>query len=74
MFNEDDSLLCALDRIFDDATVFNIRGESYRNKELENIALQTGKASVNASDEQSAHPEPLVIFVRFFTVAIFTRP
>jgi len=45
MFNEDASLLCALDRIFDDATVFNIRGESYRGKKLENIALQTGKAS-----------------------------
>ncbi len=29
-FNEDDSLLCALDRIFDDATVFNIKGVSLR--------------------------------------------
>ena len=52
MFNEDDSLLCALDRIFDDATVFNIRGESYRGKKLENIALLTGTASVLANAEQ----------------------
>ena len=26
-FNEDDALLCARDRIFDDATVFTIKGE-----------------------------------------------
>ena len=38
-FNEDDALLCALDRIFDDATVFQIRGESFRGKNLETIAL-----------------------------------
>ena len=44
-FNEDDSLLCALDRIFDDATVFNIRGESFRGKRLETIALQAGRVS-----------------------------
>ena len=42
-FREDDSLLCSLDRIFDDATVFNIRGESFRGKNLENIALRAGK-------------------------------
>lgn len=44
-FIEDDSLLCALDRIFDDATVFNIRGESFRGKRLETIALQAGRVS-----------------------------
>jgi len=44
-FNEDNSLLCALDRIFDDATVFNIRGESFRGKRLETIALQAGRVS-----------------------------
>lgn len=42
-FNEEDSLLCALDRIFDDATVFNIHGESFRGKHLETYALQAGK-------------------------------
>ena len=44
-FTEDNSLLCALDRIFDDATVFNIRGESFRGKRLETIALQAGRVS-----------------------------
>lgn len=42
-FNEDDSLLCSLDRIFDEATVFNIRGESFRGKKLEKINLQSGR-------------------------------
>lgn len=42
-FNEDDALLCALDRIFDDATVFNIKGESFRGKKLETVALQTSR-------------------------------
>lgn len=50
-FNEDDDLLCALDRIFDDATVFNIRGESYRGKMLEHISLQTSKV-ISGSSEQ----------------------
>ena len=31
-FNEDFTLLCALDRIFDEATVFKLRGESFRRK------------------------------------------
>lgn len=50
-FNEDDDLLCALDRIFDDATVFNIRGDSYRGKRLENIALSTTRVSASARTE-----------------------
>ena len=38
--NEDAPLLCALDRIFDnDATVFNIKGESFRRKRLKTVAL-----------------------------------
>lgn len=45
LFNEDDAILCALDRIFDDATVFTIRGQSYRGRKLEKIALQAGKVS-----------------------------
>ena len=46
-FNEDDSLLCALDRIFDDALIFNLRGNSYRGKECESYSLTTlrGKAT-----------------------------
>ena len=42
-FNEDDALLCALDRIFDEAIVFNLKGESFRGKKLETFALQTSK-------------------------------
>lgn len=42
-FNEDATLLCALDRIFDDATVFKLRGESFRGKRLDTVSLQTSK-------------------------------
>ena len=41
-FSEDSSLPCALDRIFDDATVFMMKGTSYRRKRLETIAIETG--------------------------------
>ena len=41
-FSEDSSLLCALDRIFDDATVFMMKGASYRGRKLETIAIETG--------------------------------
>ena len=50
-FNEDDALLCALDRIFDDATVFNIKGESFRGKKLETVALQTSRVKAPGSSE-----------------------
>ena len=50
-FNEDDALLCSLDRIFDDATVFNIKGESFRGKHLETIALQTSRVKAPGSSE-----------------------
>ena len=42
-FNEDFTLLCALDRIFDEATVFKLRGESFRGKKLDTVSVQTGK-------------------------------
>ena len=42
-FSEDSALLCALDRIFDDATVFMMKGDSYRGKKLETIAIETGR-------------------------------
>lgn len=45
-FNEDSSLLCALDRIFDDATVFMIKGNSYRGRKCETIALSAGEHPV----------------------------
>lgn len=52
-FNDDDDLLCALDRIFDDATVFTIRGKSYRGKSLENITLQTTIVSGSTESEKT---------------------
>ena len=42
-FDEDSTLLCALDRIFDEATVFKLRGESFRGKNLDTVSVQTGK-------------------------------
>lgn len=41
-FNEDSTLLCSLDRIFDAAIVFMIKGNSYRGKHCETIALSAG--------------------------------
>ena len=51
-FNEDDALLCALDRIFDTATVITIKGNSFRGSNCETISVQTTR--VNA-------PTPTVI-------------
>lgn len=48
-FAEDSSLLCSLDRIFDDASVFIIKGESYRGKKLETIKLEAGISLPQAS-------------------------
>lgn len=42
-FSEDSSLLCALDRIFDDAMVFTIRGQSYRGSKCEAVAITAGE-------------------------------
>lgn len=44
-FSEDSSLLCSLDRIFDTATVFMIKGESYRGKNCNTVSLSAGAAS-----------------------------
>lgn len=44
-FSEDSSLLCALDRIFDDAMVFMIKGKSYRGSRCETVAITTGEVS-----------------------------
>ena len=44
-FDEDDSLLYALDRAFDDATVFMMDGDSYRGRKLETIAVKVGGTS-----------------------------
>ena len=41
-FASDSDLLCSLDRIFDDASVFIIKGDSYRGRKLETIKLEAG--------------------------------
>ena len=46
-FSEDSSLLCALDRIFDAATVFMIKGNTYRGRKCETVALSTGDISTS---------------------------
>ena len=43
-FANDSDLLCSLDRIFDDASVFIIKGDSYRGRKLETIRLEAGAA------------------------------
>lgn len=44
-FSEDSSLLCALDRIFDEATVYVIKGNSYRGRRRETISLTAGPSA-----------------------------
>lgn len=51
-FSENDSLLCALDRIFDDAVVFTIKGESFRGRRLETVSLHTA-ANFKAGPQQT---------------------
>ena len=40
-FDEDDSLLCALDRIFDEATVYMLKVNSFRGGDCETVPLVT---------------------------------
>jgi len=49
-FSEDSSLLCAIDRIFDEATVFMIKGDSYRGRKREMVALTSGESMANLSN------------------------
>lgn len=44
-FGEDSSLLCALDRIFDDALVFMIKGTSYRGQNCKTVSITAGELS-----------------------------
>ena len=48
-FNEDDYLLCSLDRIFDDAILFRLSGQSHRGKNLETVALTTSRNKTDVS-------------------------
>ena len=51
-FTEENSLLCALDRIFDDALIFNFNGETHRGLKKEVISLTTKRAKAVALTEQ----------------------
>lgn len=42
-FTEEETLLCALDRIFDDSLIFNFNGDSHRGLKREVISLTTKK-------------------------------
>ena len=48
-FSGDSDLLCALDRIFDDASVFIIKGDSFRGQKLETIKLEAGPTQLGIS-------------------------
>ena len=39
------TLLCALDRIFDNAIVYMMDGKSYRGRKLETVAVKVGSTS-----------------------------
>ena len=39
-FDEEDALLCSLDRIFDNAIIFNLKGKSYRGRKLKVVNVQ----------------------------------
>ena len=39
-FTGDDTLLCALDRLFDKASVFVMRGPSFRGRELDTYSVE----------------------------------
>ena len=50
---EKNHLALTLDRIFDDATVFTLRGESFRGKNLERVSLQTSRVKESSETPES---------------------
>jgi DNA replication protein DnaC len=52
-FNEDDALLCALDRIFDTATVITIKGNSFRGANCETFSVQSTRVNAPTSTANS---------------------
>jgi len=46
-FRSDDDLKAALDRLFDDAKVITIKGESYRGRKREVLAVEAGETSAH---------------------------
>ena len=51
---EDDALLCALDRIFDNTNLFSINGEGCGGIRLETIALLTRRVKVSEPEQPPA--------------------
>ncbi|MCP2078485.1 hypothetical protein BR46_002101, partial [Adlercreutzia equolifaciens subsp. celatus DSM 18785] len=45
----DDTLLCTLDRLFDRASVFVMKGASFRGAELEIFSVETTPLAVRAT-------------------------
>lgn len=45
-FTGDETLLCMLDRIFDKATVFMMKGASFRGTELETFAVESAPSTI----------------------------
>lgn len=44
-FKEEEALLCALDRIFDNAIAYMMEGKSYRGRKLETVGVKVGSTS-----------------------------
>jgi DNA replication protein DnaC len=51
-FTGDDALLCALDRVFDKASVFMMRGPSYRGRELDTYSVEAVPQATKARGMQ----------------------
>lgn len=48
-FTGDDTLLCALDRLFDRASVFMMRGASFRGAELEIFSVESSPTAIKTN-------------------------
>ena len=46
-FTGDDTLLCTLDRLFDRASVFVMKGASFRGAELEIFSVEASPMAIN---------------------------
>ena len=51
-FDGNDDLMCSLDRIFDRASIFDIKGESYRGRACTTYAVEAGEASAPVTVNQ----------------------
>lgn len=52
-FDGNDDLICSLDRIFDRASIFDIKGESYRGRACITYAVEAGNTSAPATEAQN---------------------